>query len=78
MAVTHAAEPKAEGNHRAAAKHPLCDHPIARFPYDIRLSELAQSFLVGVRSHAAPPIDALEIGARAGCTASGQKGHDQQ
>jgi hypothetical protein len=56
MAITHAAQAKAEGDHRASSKHPLSSHALARFAYHVGFPQLGQSFLEGVRSDAAPPI----------------------
>ena len=78
MAITRAAKAKAEGDHRALSKHPLCNHALARFAYNVGFPQLGQSFLVGVRSDAAPPIDLLDIGFWAGGTASSQKGQHHE
>jgi len=74
MAIPRAAKAKAEGDRWASAQHPLRKHAFARFAYNVGFPQLGQSFLVGVRSDAVPPIDVLDIGFRTGGTAPSQKG----
>ena len=78
MAIPRAAKAKAEGDIRASSKHPLRNHALARFAHNVGFPQLGQSFLVGVRSDAASPIDVLDIGFLTGGTASGQKGRHNE
>ena len=73
MAVTPGAKAKAKGDHWASSKHPLRNLALARFAHNIGFPQLGQSFLVGVRSDAAPPVDFLDVGFRAGGATHSQK-----
>ena len=73
MPVTSAAKTKSEGDHRAPAHHPLRNFALARFGDDVGLAQLSQSFLVGVRSDAAPPVDSRDVRFRARSATPSQK-----
>ena len=78
MAIPRTAKAKAKGDHRASSKHPLRNHAFARFAYNVGLPQLGQSLFVGICSDAAPPIDVLDIGFRAGGTAPSQEGQHNE
>ena len=77
MAETYATEAKAEGDVGAPLKNPLRNHALAGLADHVRLAQLGQSFIVGICSDTAPPVDVLDGGFSAGGTTSSQKGqHD--